>query len=96
MPELEFLADMNISPLTVDRLKKLGCNVIRVSDVMDRKSKDIEILTYALEHDKVVITQDLDFSMALAVSGYKKPSVILRYNFNDSTCYKIGLDILKT
>ncbi len=76
MPKLEFLANMNISPLTVEELRKLGWNIMRVPEVMDRKSKDIEILTYAREHKKVVITQDLDFSALLAVRGYEKPSVI--------------------
>ena len=76
MPELEFLANMNISPLTIGELKELGWKIVRVSDVMDRKSKDLEILSYAREHRKVVITQDLDFSLLLAVQGYEKPSVI--------------------
>jgi hypothetical protein len=40
---------MNISPLTVEELRKLGWNIMRVPEVMDRKSKDIEILTYARE-----------------------------------------------
>ncbi len=67
---------MNISPLTVEELRRLGWNIMRVPEVMDRKSKDIEILTYAREHKKVVIIQDLDFSALLAVKGYEKPSVI--------------------
>jgi hypothetical protein len=42
VPELEFLANMNISPLTVEQLRKHGWNIIRVPEVMDRKSKDTE------------------------------------------------------
>lgn len=76
MPRLEFLANMNISPLTVEGLRKIGWNIIRVSEILDKKAKDIEILTYAQDHNKVVITQDLDFSSLLAVRGFKKPSVI--------------------
>lgn len=76
MPELEFVANMNISPLTVRDLRTLGWNIVRVSEIMDPKSKDIDILTYARRHNKVVITQDLDFSSLLALSGYEKPSVI--------------------
>jgi len=73
---LKFLANMNISPLTVEDLKKLGWDIVRVPEIMDIKSKDIKILTYAREHNRVVITQDLDFSSLLALSGYEKPSVI--------------------
>jgi predicted nuclease of predicted toxin-antitoxin system len=73
---LKFLANMNISPLTVEDLKKLGWDIVRVPEIMDIKSKDLQILTYAREHNRVVITQDLDFSSLLALSGYEKPSVI--------------------
>ena len=76
MPELSFLANMNISPLTVEELRKLGWNIVRIPEVMDRKSKDVDILAYARNHNKVVITQDLDFSMILAIGGYTKPSLI--------------------
>ena len=76
MPRLDFLADMNISPMTVKRLKEQGWNIIRIQEVMDSKSKDRDILRYAREHNKVLITQDLDFSFLLAVSGHRKPSVI--------------------
>jgi predicted nuclease of predicted toxin-antitoxin system len=76
VPRLEFLANMNISPLTVKDLRMLGWDVVRVPEIMDSKSKDIDILTYARDHNKVVITQDLDFSSLLALGGYEKPSVI--------------------
>jgi len=76
VPKLEFLANMNISPLTVEGLRKIGWNIIRVSEILDKKTKDIEILTYAQDHNQVIVTQDLDFSTLLAVRGFKKPSVI--------------------
>ena len=76
MPKFEFLANMNISPLTVGKLRKLGWNIVRVSEIMDVKTKDIKLINYARKNNKVFITQDLDFSMLLAVSGYEKPSVI--------------------
>jgi predicted nuclease of predicted toxin-antitoxin system len=76
VPRLEFLANMNISPLTVEDLRTLGWNIVRIPEIMDSRSKDIDILTYAREHNKVVITQDLDFSSLLALRGYEKPSVI--------------------
>jgi len=72
VPRLEFLANINISPSTVEGLRKIGWNIIRVSEILDRKTKDIEILTYAQDHNKVVITQDLDFSTLLAVRGFNK------------------------
>jgi len=76
VPDIDFLADMNISPSTVKQLKKQGWNIVRISEILDSKSTDIRIINYAKEHNKVIITQDLDFSMLLAVRGYTKPSVI--------------------
>jgi predicted nuclease of predicted toxin-antitoxin system len=67
---------MNISPATVQQLKNLKWDIIRVSEIMDIRSKDTEILLYAKENDRVIITQDIDFSTLLAISGSKKPSVI--------------------
>ena len=34
------------------------------------------MLAYAQEHNKILITQDLDFSKLLALGRFKKPSVI--------------------
>ena len=76
MADLEFVANMNISPLTVNELKKLGWNIVRVSEILDVQTRDIELLSFAREHNKVQITQDIDFSALLAVGGYDKPSVI--------------------
>ena len=76
MPKVGFLANMNISPVTVEALRNHGWDIIRVSEVMDEKSKDIDVLVYAQKQNKVVITQDLDFSQILALRGYAKPSLI--------------------
>ena len=76
MPKVGFLANMNISPITVEALRSHGWDIIRVSEVMDEKSKDIDVLVYAQKQNKVVITQDLDFSQILALRGYAKPSLI--------------------
>ena len=76
MPKVGFLANMNISPITVEALRNHGWDIIRVSEVMDEKSKDIDVLVYAQKQNKVVITQDLDFSQILALRGYAKPSLI--------------------
>jgi len=76
VPNVGFLANMNISPLTVEALKNHGWDIIRVSEVMDQKSKDIDVLLFAQKQNRVVITQDLDFSQILALRGYPKPSLI--------------------
>jgi predicted nuclease of predicted toxin-antitoxin system len=76
LPQLKFMVDMNLSPLTVGQLGERGWKIIRVSDVMDARTDDIDILNYARDHNQVVITNDLDFSELLAVNGCDSPSVI--------------------
>ena len=76
MPKVGFLTNMNISPVTVEALRNRGWDIIRVSEVMDEKSKDIDVLLYAQREKRVVITQDLDYSQILALGGYAKPSLI--------------------
>jgi predicted nuclease of predicted toxin-antitoxin system len=74
--DLRFLADMNISPLTVGELKRTGWDIVRVLDMLGESAKDTEVLLFARQHDMAVITQDLDFSALLAVGGHSKPTVI--------------------
>ncbi len=76
MDKLKFLADMNLSPLTVSQLRQHGWNIRRVSECMAETTADIDILVYARAHELTIITQDLDFSSLLAIGGYEKPSVI--------------------
>ena len=76
MAELRLLADMHISPRTVRDLSAAGLDVVRVSDVLAASSPDPDILAFAREHDRVLITQDLDFSALLAFGGHSRPSVV--------------------
>jgi len=73
---LRFLADMNLSPLTVADLRKEGYEITRVSSLLPANATDEDILGFARRHGWVVITQDLDFSTLLALGGYDRPSVV--------------------
>jgi predicted nuclease of predicted toxin-antitoxin system len=82
--DIKLLADMNISPQTVTALQGQGSDIIRVSEVMSRTASDLEILEFARQENRVIVTQDLDFSMLLALGGYNKPSLItLRLSLTD-------------
>ena len=84
MEKLKYLADMNLSPLTVSILCHAGYDVVRVNSVLAPSSTDEQILFYCREYDFVVITEDMDFSALLALKGFDKPSVIsLRLSFSD-------------
>jgi predicted nuclease of predicted toxin-antitoxin system len=68
---------MNISPKTVKALRKEGWDIDRVSQFLPVNTSDQEILAFARQEDRVVITQDLDFSTLLALGGFDRPSLII-------------------
>jgi predicted nuclease of predicted toxin-antitoxin system len=73
---MRLLADMHVSPRTVAHLRGAGHDAIRVNEVLPANAKDEEIVAYALAQDRVILTQDLDFSRIVAASGLLRPSVI--------------------
>ena len=84
MADMRFLVNMNISPKTVAILRLQGWETIRVSDLLPVDATDDEILELARREDRVVVTQDLDFSALLALGGYDRPSLItLRLSVSD-------------
>jgi len=74
---MKFLVDMSISPKTVEFLRKQGYEAVRVSDMGMAKSRDEEILGYAIEKGMVLITADLDFGNIFAYTKSKRPSTII-------------------
>ena len=84
MADLRLLANMNISPKTVNALKEKGIDIIRVSDLLPVTSSDREILDLARRDNRTVVTQDLDFSSLLTLGGFNRPSLItLRMTVSD-------------
>jgi len=67
---------MNISPKTVESLGKQGWDIIRVSKLLPENASDQEILKLARQEERVVVTQDLDFSALLALGGFNRPSLV--------------------
>ena len=75
-PSLRFIADMNLSPLTVNDLRRDGWDIVRVSDFLPVDASDDTILAWTRSQAIVLITQDLDFSTLLALAGFSRPSLI--------------------
>ncbi|MDI6631238.1 MAG: DUF5615 family PIN-like protein [Bacillota bacterium] len=53
---IKFLADENISPLTADFLRSLGYDVVTVAECGLISRPDEEIVKYALESNRAVLT----------------------------------------
>ncbi len=73
---MKILADMHISPITVHFLRNLGHDVVRVNEILPPNASDKTIIETAINSDRVILTQDLDFSEIIALSGNIQPSLI--------------------
>jgi predicted nuclease of predicted toxin-antitoxin system len=73
---VKLLVDMNLSPSWVERLVHHGFEAVHWSTIGVATAPDVEILTWANEHQFVVVTNDLDFSAILAASAGATPSVV--------------------
>lgn len=73
---MRILADVHIAPRTVAFLCSLGHDVVRVGDVTPADATDESIVQTAAAQDRAVLTQDLDFSAIVALSGRRTPSII--------------------
>jgi predicted nuclease of predicted toxin-antitoxin system len=73
---MRLLADMHISPRTIEFLRANGHDVVRVSDILPAQASDETIVSRADEDGRTVLTQDLDFSAIIALTGRKSPSLV--------------------
>jgi len=69
--------DMNLGPAWIEALASAGIDAVHCSAVGALNAPDAVIFAWAANHDRVVITCDLDFSQILATSGARKPSVVV-------------------
>ena len=73
---VKILIDMNLSPDWVPVLKRHGWSAIHWSTIGDPRESDRVIMDWALRHDYIVFTHDLDFGSMLALSHATGPSVL--------------------
>lgn len=75
---MRLLADVHISPRTVAFLRRLGHDVVRVGpDYLSSTAPDKAIVAAAIADERHIVTQDVDFSAIVALSGSIRPSVVL-------------------
>lgn len=73
---MNFVIDMNLSPTWVDVFARHGWTAVHWTAVGDPRATDRTILAWAVAHDAVVFTHDLDFGAILAATGTRGPSVL--------------------
>lgn len=70
------LIDMNLSAQWVEVLAKHGWSAVHWSTVGNRHAEDSVIMEWALDHEHMVFTHDLDFGTALALTESTGPSIL--------------------
>lgn len=73
---MKLLVDMNLSPVWVSFLAEAGFEAVHWSDIGTAEAADAELMLWAVEHECVVLTADLDFGAILAATRGVRPSVI--------------------
>jgi predicted nuclease of predicted toxin-antitoxin system len=73
---VRILVDMNLSVEWVPLLEQAGWPAVHWSAVGDPRADDATIMAWALAHEYTVLTHDLDFGAALALTHAGGPSVI--------------------
>lgn len=73
---MKILIDMNLSPNWAKVLNEAGIDATHWSQLGPAKSPDPAIMAYAAANGFVILTNDLDFGIALAIANKEKPSVV--------------------
>ncbi|MBI1935337.1 DUF5615 family PIN-like protein [Candidatus Woesearchaeota archaeon] len=72
---MKFLADENIDLPAVKALKRLGVDIVSIHDVGMRGHEDEEILDFAKENERAIITQDTDF-LRLHAKNFENAGIV--------------------
>lgn len=73
---IRILLDQGVPRTTASNLQDEKWDILHVGDIGLSKAKDTELIEYARENGRVIITLDSDFHAFLAVTGADSPSVV--------------------
>lgn len=77
---MRFLLDANISPLIATRLNEAGHSAVHVRDTGLREASDERIMDVAIQDERVIVSQDTDFTNLRYYRKASGPSLILLRN----------------
>ena len=72
---MRLLADMHISPRTVEFLRTLGHDVVRVSEILPPQASDETIVSRADEHRRIILTTSIHGAPARSAALLFLPTI---------------------
>jgi len=74
---MKFFVDQDVYQITFDYLKSLGYDALKASDVGLERASDGELLHYAYEHNRILITRDKGYGALVFLNVQENHGVIL-------------------
>jgi len=87
---MRFLLDANVSPLVAARLTEAGHSAVHVREIGLSDAGDEQIMDVAAQDERVVVSQDTDFTNLLYYRKASGPSLILLRNLPEVTAAEIA------
>lgn len=94
---MKLLIDMKLSPVWTSALGTAGHETVHWSTIGAANAPDAEVLLWAKEQGRILLTHDLDFGAILAATRGESPSV-LQIRTEDPTprhCAELVLGVLR-
>lgn len=86
---MRFLLDQNLSPLVAAHLNGAGHSAVHVRDIGLRDASDEQIMDVAVKDERVIVSQDTDFTNLLYYRKASGPSLLLLRNLAEVTAAQI-------
>lgn len=96
---MKLLFDQGFGQLCAALLQAQGHDVVHVANVNRHRDTDVELVRFAIQEGRVIVTLDADFHAIVAISGQTVPSVIrvrIEGLKGDVAAEIIGLEIARS
>lgn len=95
MPDLKFLLDADMPISSAKVIRSFGYDVEDVRDIGMRAATDQEIIHYALQNKRIIVTKDTDFGEVLRHPSHPGAIIFrLPYTFTSKELNKTLVDFL--